>query len=111
MIPKRLNPRYRSGHRVSALIQQGVNIGRVLIQTGGSNACHIKAGDRSIAATTATACPIVTGCRATDQDEHDQEKTLQALLNHLPMPHYLRSPPAYLLTLNMGAAWCFLPLI
>jgi hypothetical protein len=55
MIPKRLKPRHCSGYGILALILLGVNIGRVFGDARGRNACHIKAGDRSLAATTATA--------------------------------------------------------
>src|SRR5439155_1813539 len=93
MVLKRLRPRHCSS-LISALIPQSVDIGRVCAQARGCNACHIKAGDRSLAATATTACPIVTGGRAACQDQYHQEKTLQNLLSHLPTPHCDMSPPA-----------------
>jgi hypothetical protein len=81
MIPKWLSLRRR------ALILQGVDLGRRCVQVRGHNACHINAGDRSLAATATTTRSIVTGARAACQDQFHQEKTLQTLLSHLPTPH------------------------
>jgi hypothetical protein len=75
VIPERLNPRRCSAHGISALILLGVDIRRIFVHAHGRNACHIQAGDSSLAATTATACPIVTGARAAYQEQYHQEKT------------------------------------
>jgi hypothetical protein len=92
MISKRLNPRHYSG-LIPALILQGIDIRRISVQARRRDACHSKAGDRSLTATATTACPIVTGGRTTRQDQYHQEKTLQNLLSHLQTPHYNMSPP------------------
>jgi hypothetical protein len=76
------------------LILLGVDIGCGFVKVRGHNVCHIKTGDRSIAATATTACPIVIGARAACQDQYHQEKTLQDLLNHLLTSHYDMFPPA-----------------